>query len=116
MTLKDLMDKIGMRLLTKEAPLQREVTTGYSCDLLSWVLAHGQAGMAWITVQTHLNVIAVAMLMDMACVIIPEGIVLEEATLQKAEEEGVPVFASDKTAYALCGQMFALGVGQAERT
>ena len=79
MTLKDLMDKTGMRLLTKEAPLQREVTTGYSCDLLSWVLAHGQAGMAWITVQTHLNVIAVAMLMDMACVIIPEGIVLEEA-------------------------------------
>ena len=65
---------------------------------------------------TLLCVIAVAMLMDMACVIIPEGIVLEEATLQKAEEEGVPVFASDKTAYELCGQMFALGVGQAERT
>ncbi len=116
MTLKELMDKMGLRLLTKDASLAREVTTGYSCDLLSWVLAHGQAGMAWITVQTHLNVIAVAMLMDMACVIIPEGIELEEATLQKAVEEEVPVFASDKTAYELSGLMYALGVGQAERT
>ena len=116
MTLKELMEKTGLRLLTKDAALAREVTTGYSCDLLSWVLAHGQAGMAWITVQTHLNVIAVAMLMDMACVIIPEGIELEEATLQKAVEEEVPVFSSDKTAYELCGLMYALGVGQAERT
>lgn len=46
MTLKELMEKTGMRLLTPEAPLLREVTTGYSCDLLSWVLAHGQAR-AW---------------------------------------------------------------------
>ena len=116
MTVRELMELIGAENLNDTAPLDAEITCGYSCDLLSWVLAHGQAGMAWITVQTHLNVIAVAMLMDMACVIIPEGIVLEEATLQKAEEEGVPVFASDKTAYELCGQMFALGVGQAERT
>ena len=116
MTLKELMEKTGLRLLTPKASLSREVTTGYSCDLLSWVLAHGQAGMAWITVQTHMNVIAVAMLMDMSCVIIPEGIELEKATLEKAIEEEVPVFSSDKTAYELCGLMHALGVGQAERT
>ena len=116
MTVAKVMEALGLKLLTKDVCLEGEVTGGCVCDLLSVVMAEGEAGMAWITVQTHLNVIAVAMLMDMACVIIPEGIVLEEATLQKAEEEGVPVFASDKTAYELCGQMFALGVGQAERT
>ena len=116
MTIRELMEKTGMQLLTPDVSMDREVATGYSCDLLSWVLAHGQAGMAWITVQTHLNVIAVAMLMDMACVIIPEGIDLDEATLQKAIEEEVPVFSSEKTAYELCGMMYALGVGQAERT
>ena len=26
---------------------EAQVTCGYTCDLLSWVLAHGQKGMAW---------------------------------------------------------------------
>ena len=111
MTLKELMEKTGMRLLTPEASLLREVTTGYSCDLLSWVLAHGQAGMAWITVQTHLNVVAVACLHDFACVIVPENIDVPQTTLDKAKEEGVLIYSSPKTAYALCCDLCRLGVG-----
>ena len=57
--------------LTPEVAEDREVTCGYVCDLLSWVMAHGDEGMAWVTVQTHLNVIAVAVLSEMACVILP---------------------------------------------
>ena len=53
---------------------QREACGVYIGDLLSWVMAHGKAGMAWITVQTHMNVIAVASLMEMSAVIIPEDI------------------------------------------
>lgn len=64
------------------------MSCGYTCDLLSWVMAHGKQGMAWITVQTHMNVIAVASLMEMAAVIIPEGIQMEEPSLEKAREEG----------------------------
>ncbi|MEG0766769.1 MAG: AraC family transcriptional regulator [Clostridia bacterium] len=115
MTLQELMDCTGAKLITPDVDVQRTITTGYSCDLLSWVLAHGQAGMAWVTVQTHLNVIAVAMLMDMACVIIPEGIEMEAATLQKAIGEGVPVLVSEHTAYTLCGMLYEAGVGQAAR-
>lgn len=116
MTLQQMMDMAGMKLLTPDANLSRTIRTGYSCDLLSWVLAHGQAGMAWITVQTHLNVVAVATLMDMACVIVPEGITLEQATLDKATEEGIAVFSSELTAYAICGLLYSNGVGQAQRT
>ncbi|HML48527.1 MAG TPA: AraC family transcriptional regulator [Clostridia bacterium] len=116
MTLQEIMDVAGMKLLTPQADLSRTVRTGYGCDLLSWVLAHGQAGMAWITVQTHLNVIAVATLMDMACVILPEGILPEKEMLDKAAEEGIAVFSSDLTSYSICGILYAQGVGQAERT
>jgi len=88
----------------------REVTCGYACDLLSWVMAHGDEGMAWVTVQTHMNVVAVAVLADMACVILPENIDMEEESLKKAEEEGLCVLKSPLTAYAICGRMAAAGV------
>ena len=73
MTIKELIPLIEAKELTKEADLNKEVLCGYTCDLLSWVMGHGQEGMAWVTVQTHMNVIAVASLMEMAAVIIPEG-------------------------------------------
>lgn len=112
MLLKDMARELDLKLLTPEVSIEEtEVSAGYSCDLLSWVLAHGEAGMAWVTVMTHLNVVAVAMLMEMACVIVPEGIAVEEASLQKAQEEEIPVFSSDMTAYELCGKMYALGIG-----
>ena len=110
MTIQDFMDLTGASLVTPEADLSREITCGYSCDLLSWVMAHGCADMAWVTVQTHMNVIAVASLMEMAAVIIPEGIQMEEPSLEKAREEGVAVLQSDKTAFALCALLAQHGL------
>ncbi|MDR1262923.1 MAG: AraC family transcriptional regulator, partial [Oscillospiraceae bacterium] len=83
--------------------------------LLSWVLAHGTAGMAWITVQTHMNTVAVATLLDMACVILPEDIMPEPDTLAKAAEEGVAVFTSPDNAYALSGKMWSMGIPAAAK-
>ena len=110
MTVKELIELTGARNMTPDAPTDTEVTCGYTCDLLSWVMAHGAAGMAWVTVQTHMNVIAVASLMEMAAVIIPEGIEMEEATLNKAREEEICVLQSDRTAYELCALMAETGL------
>lgn len=116
MTVQALIEKMDLTLLTPDVDTQTEVTSGYTCDLLSWVMAHGQPGMAWVTVQTHMNVIAVALLLEMACVILPEGIMPEPSTLQKAEEEGIAVCSSRKTAFALCAAMAEMGLAAAQRT
>lgn len=87
-----------------------EVTRGYCCDLLSLVMRRGCPEMAWVTVQTHLNVIAVASLGEMACVILPEGIVMEQPILDKARVEGITVLSSPKTAFAICGLMHQKGI------
>ncbi|MBQ8074087.1 MAG: AraC family transcriptional regulator [Clostridia bacterium] len=110
MNIRELIELTGAKDMTPEASRETEVTCGYTCDLLSWVMAHGKAGMAWITVQTHMNVIAVASLMEMAAVIIPEDIEMEEATLEKAREEGICVLQSGKTAYELCALMAEAGL------
>ncbi|MBR1584734.1 MAG: AraC family transcriptional regulator [Clostridia bacterium] len=90
--------------------MEREITCGYTCDLLSWVMAHGEDGMAWVTVQTHMNVVAVAVLADMACVILPENIDMPQESLEKAADEGLVILKSPLTAYAICGRMAAQGV------
>lgn len=110
MKVSQLMELIGAKNLNPEANLDAEISCGYSCDLLSWVLAHGKAGMAWCTVQTHMNVIAVSVLMEMACVILVEGVQPEEASLKKAMDEEMPMLATDKTAYEVCVLMGRAGV------
>ena len=110
MTVKELIELTGAKDMTPNAPKDTEVTCGYTCDLLSWVMAHGKAGMAWITVQTHMNVIAVASLMEMAAVIIPEGIEMEGPTLEKAIDEDICVLQSEKTAYELCAILAGAGL------
>ena len=110
MRVSELQALIGAENLTPEITEDKEITCGYTCDLLSWVMAHGDEGMAWVTVQTHLNVIAVAVLSDMACVVLPEGIRMEAESLQKARDEGMAVLTSPLTAYEICGKLAAEGV------
>lgn len=110
MTLLELMTITDSALLSTAVTTGAEVTCGYACDLLSWVMAHGKPGMAWITVQTHMNVLAVATLMDFSCVIIPEGIAVEDQVLQRANEEGIAVLSSPLSAYALCARMHQHGI------
>lgn len=108
----EVAEKLGLKLLTTDLAEDAEVTNGFVCDLLSWVMARGEAGMAWVTVQTHLNVIAVACLHDFSCVIVPEDIEVPQATVEKATEEGVIIYSSPETAYEICCKLCMLGIGQ----
>lgn len=104
----------GAKILMEEFE-DREIVCGYTCDLLSHVMGRGQADMAWITVQTHMNVIAVAALLDFACVIVPENLPVDKAIVDKAAEEGIVMLASEKTAYELVEIMVKNGVPSAKK-
>ena len=110
MTVAELSNLIQARCLTPGLDAGREVTCGYACDLLSWVMSHGEEGMAWVTVQTHMNVIAVAGLAEMACVILPDSIDMEEESLNKAISEDMIVLSSPLTSYEICGRLNAAGI------
>lgn len=106
----DLIPLIDAKLLTPDLATDREISCGYTCDLLSWVMAHGDEGMAWVTVQTHMNVIAVAVLADMSCVIMPENIDMDKDSILKAADEGLCVLRSPLTAFEICGRMASAGI------
>jgi BioD-like phosphotransacetylase family protein len=61
--------------------------------------------------QSHTNVVAVASLVNLAGVIITEGTRPEPSTLEKANQEGIPILATPLTTYGVVGRLYELGVG-----
>ena len=114
MRVSELERLCGATCLTGEYE-DREIACGYTCDLLSHVMGRGQADMAWITVQTHMNVIAVAALMDFACVVFPEGLPVEAAIVDKARQEDVILLSSGQTAFELAALLAENGVPPARK-
>jgi serine kinase of HPr protein (carbohydrate metabolism regulator) len=109
--LEDIVKKLDLQILSKGTGLDRSVSSGYCCDLLSWVMANGKKDAVWITVQTHTNVIAVATLLELAGIIIPSGIPVDPKTIEKAEEEGIAVLSSGLGAFELSGILYQMGIG-----
>lgn len=110
MTVNDLISKTGWEVLVGRP--EKEVSSAYVCDLLSWVMAHGREGTAWVTVQTHLNVIAVASLHDFSCVIIPENIPVSDDVIEAASDKGVCILSAACTSYGAAKALADMGVGE----
>ncbi|OPY58416.1 MAG: DRTGG domain protein [Pelotomaculum sp. PtaU1.Bin035] len=89
-----------------------EVSGCYCGDLLSYVMAHAKAGDVWLTIQTHQNIVAVAVLLNMPCIILVEGNMPQNDTLFKAQKEGVVLMSSQDTAYHVAGCLYSLGLGR----
>lgn len=73
----------------------------YIGDLLSLAMARVKEGTAWITIQTNINIVAVASLADAACIIIADGFAPDAATVQKADAVNIPVLTTEMTAYEI---------------
>ena len=114
MKVSELIALSGAACLTGEFE-DREIACGYTCDLLSHVMGKGQADMAWITVQAHMNVIAVAALLDFACVIIPESLPVEETIVNKAASEDIIIVSCEQTAFELVKLLAEAGVPSAKK-
>lgn len=99
MKVKEFAEQLKMEILTGEKGLEKEIKGMYICDLLSWVMAHAKAKSAWITIQTHVNIVAVALLAEISCIIIPEDAKLDEEAKKKADEEGIPILSFTGTSY-----------------
>lgn len=104
----DLIKKLGLEVLCGQELLEREVTGGYTCDLLSDVMGHIDENMVWITMQTHQNVIAVAALKEVAAVIIVNGNKPDGETLKKGSEENVVVLSSTESAFEVSGKLYCI--------
>ena len=110
MKLEEVVRQLSLEVHASAGKLDADVTGGYACDLLSYVMAKAKAGDLWITVQGHPNIVAVGSLIGLAGIVVAEGAKVEPATLEKAEQEGVPILTSPLPAYTVAGRLWELGV------
>lgn len=108
MKVENLIKALDLTSFTGDTGTSRPVAGGYTCDLLSDVMGHSQAGQVWITLQTHKNVMAVASLRDLAAVIIVNGLKPNDDMLEQALEEKIPVLGTYESAFDVSGKLFKL--------
>lgn len=109
--LAEIAEKLALQNLTPElGTAAADVTAGYVSDLLSDVLANAPKGGVLVTVQVHLNVIAVAVHAELAAVIFAAERAPDETVQAKAVQEGVVLYVSKASAFELVGRLYELGV------
>lgn len=99
MTVSEFASKHSLKVLC--LPDDREITGGYVGDLLSWVMGRATSGDAWITIMSNANVLAVATLADVSCIILSEGVTLDEDILKTAETKGINVLSGEADTFKL---------------
>ena len=113
MTLGEVVKALDLDVRAGKDEMERSVEGGYVSDLLSDVIAGSQEGDLWLTLQLHQNVVAVAFLNSLAGIIIVGGRDPDPETIEKAEDQGVPIMVSTLQAYELTGRLYEMGIRRA---
>ena len=98
MTVAELKEKLGLNAVSLPEP-DRRVNGAYIGDLLSWVMGRAKADNVWITIMSNINVVAVASLADVSCVILAEGVILDDEIITAAKEKGINILSTEDNSY-----------------
>ncbi len=106
MTVSELVEKLELKVYTGEAlTKERSINGCYIGDLLSLAMSKVQMNSVWITIQTNVNIVAVASLADGACIIIADGFAPDDAAVERANEQDVIILGSELSAYDIAKQL-----------
>lgn len=109
MKLKDIVETLELETLTGPVAEEIEVEGAYVADLLSCVMAGAQEGQLWFTLQTHLNIVAVASLTGLAAIVVTEGAPVGDDTIAKAETQDVVILRSQEPTFETLARLIKAG-------
>lgn len=110
MTLSELAARLDLKIYAAGAGLDNPVLGGYASDLLSDVIGHGRKGDLWLTMQVHPNIVAVAVLKDLAGIVLVNGRQPDQGTLEQAQRENISLLGAQAGTFDLAGRLYALGI------
>lgn len=108
MTLREVTEKLGWKVVAGQDLLDSQVTGGYCSDLLSDVMGNAQEGQVWLTIQVHKNIIAVAALKELSAILLVKGLNATDDAIEAAVEEGIPILQTNEPAFETAGALFNL--------
>ena len=110
MMLREIVEKLGLKVLCCDNKLDEPVTGGYAGDLLSNVIAQSKHGDIWITMQSHANIIAVGVLKELSAIIVAQGREPDAETIRRATVEKLPLLLSKNSTFQIVGKLYELGI------
>jgi len=111
MTLQEIIAELNLNVLTSTQNFTAvKPQGGYASDLLSCVVAGAQPGNLWITLQAHMNVVAVAALREVSAVILTENAQPDADVIEKANQQNVVLLSTQAPSYQVVGKLWELGI------
>lgn len=108
MKLKKIVERIKGKVLFGENLLDSEIKGAFAGDMLSFVLANAKEGEIWLTIQTHINIIPVAVMKGIPAIVFVSSKKCEEDVINKAKEEKVALISTEYPMFEACGIIYNL--------
>ena len=110
MTVREVRDILGARVLVGEEYLDREVKSACGSDMMSDVLAHVDNQAVLITGLCNPQVLRTAEMMDIVCVIMVRDKQPDDAMIQMAAERNICLLATSLPMFSTCGLLYEAGL------
>lgn len=101
MTIDELNKILQLQIVAGEESVHKEIKGGFVGDVLSLVMAHAKEEEVWVTVQGHVNSVAVAVLLNLSAIILTEDVLPSSEMLKKANEEGIVILTTSKSSFEI---------------
>jgi predicted transcriptional regulator len=115
MTLREIQNILNAEVLYGEQLLDREVTTGFACDLISDMLAFASSNSLLITTLTNPHVIHTAEVMDAVGVVFVGGKKPDLSVIQQGNGSRVPLLTTELLIFKCCGLLYQNGLQGCKR-
>lgn len=113
--IRDIVEALDALVLVEGTMERGEVSGGYCGDLLSDCIANAEEGSVWVTIQSHPNVVAVASLVGIPCIVITNNQEVQEQTLEKAREQGITILKTPLSSFEAVSVLSRLGISGKKR-
>jgi hypothetical protein len=110
MTIQEMLQQVELEVKSASDHLDAEVTGGYSGDLISAMMANAKQDNVWVTWHIHPNIVAAAVIVKLAAIILVSGRQPEQETIQKAQQEDIPILVSKLPAFEVVGKLYGIGI------
>lgn len=112
MTISEIVRKLNLEVFSRGSG-ETEIRGVIVGDLLSFIMAEARENWAWVTIQVHLNVCAVAVLKDVPLVLIASGRKPARDLADRCEAEGITLAGTSLSAYEVSGLLYGMKAGGA---
>ena len=110
MKVNQIIEPLKAEVVVGEKMEEQDIEGGYCGDLLSDCIASAKEESVWVTIQSHPNIVAVAVLVGMPCIVVSNYQEIGEETVKRAQKEGITILRTSLTSYQAVSVLSSLGI------